>query len=178
MTIVGDKRAAAAAPVPQLEGFQPAPDLRVEHPGSPAARELIAALDALILERYPGLPVNGLEEGFEDSDGLFLVAYVDGVPAACGALQRLREADEIKRMYVSPDHRRRGLARTVLKFLEEEALRRGAARLLLETGIRQPEAIALYEGEGWRRIPCYGVYAELDVSICFEKRLATSGREI
>jgi GNAT superfamily N-acetyltransferase len=151
------------------------PELRVEPPGTPAVRALIAELDALILERYPGLPVNGLEDGFEADGGLFVVAYVEGRAAACGALQHAHGLDEIKRMYVSPDYRRRGLARIVLRFLEAEAARHGSERLVLETGIRQPEAIAFYEAEGWTRIAPYGIYSEVEVSVCFEKRFTGSG---
>ena len=152
--------------------MEPALELRVESSASPAARTLTAALDALILERYPGLPVNGLDEGFDEAGGLFVVAYLGAAPVACGALQRVEGADEVKRMFVLPDCRRRGLARAVLRFLESEAARRGSARLLLETGIRQPEAVALYEAEGWIRIPPYGPYVGVEVSLCFEKRLA------
>ena len=146
-------------------------ELRVEPSSSPAARRLAEALDALILERYPGLPTNGLEPGFDALGGVFVVGYSAGEPAACGALRREGEAAEVKRMFVAPAWRGRGFARDILAFLEGEAARRGFSRAILETGVRQPEAIGLYRSAGWREIPCYGVYADEPVSRCFAKDL-------
>lgn len=146
-------------------------ELRIESAASPSARTLIAALDATILQRYPGLPVNGLEEEFDAAGGLFLVAYAGALPAGCGALRREGDAAEIKRMYVADGFRRRGVARAVLRRLEAEARERGFTRAILETGINQPEAIALYRSAGWREIPAYGLYVDEPVSVCFEKEL-------
>jgi len=146
-------------------------ELRIEAPTTPGAAKLIAELDAVILDRYPGLPLNGLGDDFEARDGLFVVAYAGREPVACGAFQREGDAAEIKRMYVTPGHRRTGLARRILAFLEDEARRRGYTRAILETGIRQPEAIALYEAQGWTRTAPYGVYVDEPVSVCFEKLL-------
>jgi GNAT superfamily N-acetyltransferase len=146
-------------------------ELRIESAASPSARLLIQALDAAILERYPGLPVNGLEPEFDAEGGVFLVAYSGGRPAGCGALRREGDAAEIKRMYVADGFRRRGVARALLRRLEAEARGRGFSRAILETGIHQPEAIALYRSEGWRRIPPYGIYVNEPVSVCFGKSL-------
>ena len=146
-------------------------ELRVEPASSPAAGRLAGELDALILERYPGLPTNGLEPDFDAKGGVFVVGYAAGEPVACGALRREGEAAEIKRMYVAPACRGRGFARTILAFLEAEAGRRGFARAILETGIRQPEAIGLYRSAGWREIQCWGAYADEPVSRCFAKDL-------
>ncbi len=76
---------------------------------------------------------------------------------------------EIKRMYTSPSARRRGVSRAVLARLESEAIRLGYRRLQLETGLRQPEAMALYEASGYHRVPNYGMYAASDLSVCFGK---------
>lgn len=107
--------------------------------------------------------------------GVFLIAYLDGRPVGCGALRPLPAADaraaEIKRMHTSPSARRRGVSRAVLAKLESEAVRLGYRRLQLETGLRQPEAMALYETSGYRRIPNYGMYAASELAACFAKDL-------
>jgi GNAT superfamily N-acetyltransferase len=80
-------------------------------------------------------------------------------------------AVEVKRMFVEPDCRGRGIARRLLAELEECARRAGYSVARLETGVRQPEAIGLYESAGYRRIPNYGMYAGIADSACFEKSL-------
>lgn len=93
--------------------------------------------------------------------GTFLVAEVDGVPAACGAWRVHGDGVvEIKRVYVEPAFRRRGLARLVMRALEESAVRAGHRAVLLNSGTRQPEALALYARLGYRDVPGYGMYAE------------------
>ncbi|MFC8799923.1 GNAT family N-acetyltransferase [Promicromonospora sp. NPDC057138] len=109
-----------------------------------------------------------------------LVTWIalDGDQAvATGSLRRLGGTaahpaviHEVKRMFVRPTHRRRGLAAGVLAAVERSALDRGIDVLRLQTGIRQPEAVALYEREGWTRIDPYPPYPA-ESSICFEKRL-------
>ena len=74
-------------------------------------------------------------------------------------------------MYVVPGARRSGVARAVLAEVEAEARRRGYRELRLETGLKQPEAIALYQSAGFELIPCWGIYAQLPLSRCFAKRL-------
>lgn len=107
--------------------------------------------------------------------GVFVIARVDGVAAACGAVRRLiggpPDVGEIKRMYTRPTARRRGLSRVVLDRLEGEAAALGYRRVQLETGLRQPEAIALYETAGYHRIPSYGQYEGDELSVCFAKDL-------
>lgn len=121
-------------------------EIRRENIASPVAGSLIRALNAELLVRYP-------EEGathfrldpseVAEGRGAFLVAYADGKPAGCGAIRR-QDADtaEIKRMYVSPDIRGRGIGRAVLAALEAEGRRLGVSRIVLETGERQQEALA------------------------------------
>ena len=109
-----------------------------------------------------------------------LVTWIalDGPQAvATGSLRRLggtarhpEVIHEVKRMFVRPSHRRRGLAAGVLAAVERSALDRGIEVLYLQTGIRQPEAVALYEREGWTRTGSYPPYPA-ETSICFEKRL-------
>jgi GNAT superfamily N-acetyltransferase len=78
---------------------------------------------------------------------------------------------EIKRMYVGPEARGRGVGVAILEALEAEALHCGFKVARLETGPQQPEAIALYARAGYREIPCFGAYAGAAMSRCFERRL-------
>jgi GNAT superfamily N-acetyltransferase/uncharacterized damage-inducible protein DinB len=138
------------------------------------ARALMEELDAELRLRYPGgPPPHGLHPRDEmDSRTVFLVMRVGGQAVACGASRRLDErATEIKRMYVRPAHRGRGLARRILAELESRARGAGAGRLVLETGVHQPEAIALYRSEGFNTIDAFGEYIGDPTSRCFEKRL-------
>jgi GNAT superfamily N-acetyltransferase/predicted kinase len=80
---------------------------------------------------------------------------------------------EVKRLYVRPDHRGRGHSRAIMRALEDAAARAGAVRIVLETGVEQPEALALYEKLGYERIPPYGEYMDDPRSVCFGKELRT-----
>jgi GNAT superfamily N-acetyltransferase len=105
----------------------------------------------------------------------YLVAAVDGRAVACGAWQRLGDGvAELKRMYVRPAYRGRGIARQLVVSLEEEALAAGHPTLRLETGSYLPAAIALYRSCGYLPIPVYGQYVGNPFSVCFEKRLQVS----
>ena len=115
-------------------------------------------------ERHVAYPV---QPGIE-----FLVGFVDDRPVACGALQPLDTGiGEIKRMYVRPPHRRKGLSRLILAALEEYALQRGYHTVRLETGRQLAAALALYRAAEYRPIPCFGEYADNPLSLCFEKSL-------
>ncbi len=110
---------------------------------------------------------------FEPPDGVFLVARdEDGMPLGCGGVARFDATrGELKRMYVLPAARGRGLGRRLLDALELEARRLGYRALVLETGEAQSEAIGLYRSSGYEPIPCYGAYAARAISRCFEKAL-------
>jgi len=142
---------------------------------SPIAMAMIGALDEELLERYPEPGANHFELEAEEIDaggGAFLVGYVDGRPVACGAVRLIGEAAaEIKRMYVRPDVRGRGFARAVLTELERIARQLGAQRLVLETGERQCEALALYQRSGFARIDRFGRYRDSPLSVCMAKEL-------
>lgn len=102
-----------------------------------------------------------------------IVAYQDNQAIACGAMKEFApDAMEIKRMYTLPENRGKGIAGQLLTVLECWAAALGYKKCVLETGKRQPEAIALYEKCGYRRIPNYGQYACKDNSVCFEKELS------
>ena len=142
---------------------------------SPVAGRLIAALNAELTGRYPeeGACHFRLDpEEVAEGKGAFLVASADGVAVGCGAVRRISETEaEIKRMYVSPSVRGKGVGRALLSALEEEARRLGTKRLLLETGVRQPEALALYRKSGFAEIAPFGDYASTPLSVCMGKNL-------
>jgi GNAT superfamily N-acetyltransferase len=145
----------------------------------PVAAALVAALDADLDERYreddledepDHAFLNLLHADVAPPTGAFLVAYLDGEPAGCGAVRGHGDGvAEVKRMYVTPDARGRGVARALLAALEVQAAALGYTRLVLETGTRQHEAMALYESAGWTPIPPYGAYRDSALSRCYEK---------
>ena len=145
-------------------------------PFSETAGILIKELSAEISARY-----NFADDGsgaFQPEDvtgekALFLVAHFNNQPAGCGALRPLfkNEIAEIKRMFVKPDFRGKGIAKYLLQELENKGKEMGYDKIWLETGDRQPEAIDLYKKAGYSRIPNYGIYKENLHSNCFEKLL-------
>jgi putative acetyltransferase len=101
-----------------------------------------------------------------------IVAYEQNVAVACGAIKQYDgNTMEVKRMYVLPNKRGQGLAASVLDELELWAKELKNTRCILETGQKQPEAIALYTKEGYQIIPNYGQYKGITNSVCFEKML-------
>jgi GNAT superfamily N-acetyltransferase len=103
---------------------------------------------------------------------VFLIAYVDGVPAGCGGLRELDNGGfEVKRMYVTPAQRGTGIATAVLTGLEEWARAQSATELVLETGTAQPDAMRFYEREGYSRIENFGAYVGELLSVCYSKAL-------
>jgi GNAT superfamily N-acetyltransferase len=101
-----------------------------------------------------------------------IVAYDDGVPVGCGAIREVStDITEVKRMYTEPAKRGHGIATRVLSELEKWAAELSYQKCILETGIHQPEAIHLYTKNGYKRIPNYGKYLNVENSVCFEKEL-------
>ena len=101
-----------------------------------------------------------------------LLAYLDGEAVACGALKQFdSDRMEIKRMFVILEKRGHAYAGQVLKELESWAKSLGFSKCILETGVKQPEAIRLYEKMGYHRIENYGQYKNVATSYCFEKAL-------
>ena len=102
-----------------------------------------------------------------------LVIDADGTPLAHAALRLLGDDWEVKRVIVVDGQRGRGIGRALMTHLERLATAGGARRLILQTGDRQPDAVALYERVGYTPIPIYEPYIEtIPFSLCFEKRLA------
>ena len=111
---------------------------------------------------------------FNKTTGLkyVIVAYDRESPVGCGAIREYSEGVmEVKRMYVPPGRRGQGIATAILKRLEGWAAGMDYKKCLLETGMNQPEAIALYKKNGYAIIANYGQYKNVDNSVCFEKIL-------
>jgi putative acetyltransferase len=147
-------------------------DIREVGWNDPDAARLRAAQEAEIRDRYAvDEPEPGVHPSAADMT-CFFVAYVDGEPVACGGMRAIdAEHGEIKRMYVVPERRGSGLAPAILEVLEGDARSRGWTRVVLETGTGQPEAVRLYEREGYSSIPLFGDYIGEPTSLCFEKVL-------
>ncbi len=143
----------------------------------PAVRELIGELDAELHDIYPeeGAVHDRLDPAeVAPGHGVLLVAVDDttGHLLGCGAV-RLREPGigEIKRMYVRPEARGRGVGRALLAALEAEAAALFADQVVLETGARQVEAVGLYRHAGYVEIERFGEYADSPLSLCMARTL-------
>jgi GNAT superfamily N-acetyltransferase len=152
--------------------------------GHPDAMLLIAEVQDEYVIRYGGpddTPLDPLM--FEPPAGSFFVGYAElegrPQPVATGAWRRhddveafgTRRTAEIKRMYVVPAVRARGLARAMLAHLERTAAEAGAEAMILETGTAQPEAMALYESSGYALIPSFGYYRDAPLNRCYARPL-------
>ncbi len=145
----------------------------------PDAQALIEAVQAEYVVRYGGQdesPIDAAE--FEDPLGQFFVGRLEDVPVAMGAWRRssvkalgASVTAEVKRMYVVPAAQRRGVARRMLGHLEVTAAAEGIEAIVLETGAKQPEAIALYTSCGYEPIPGFGYYRGSELSRCFGRRI-------
>ena len=101
-----------------------------------------------------------------------IVAYENGKPISCGAIREHSPTTmEVKRMYTIPESRGKGIATKVLNELEKWASELAYQKCILETGKRQPDAIWLYQKNGYKSIPNYGKYVEMENSVCFEKNI-------
>lgn len=154
--------------------MNPASSIQSEPPDTAEAKALIEELDAHLNALYRPENRHGLSvAALQDESVIFLVARWDGVAVGCGAVKFVNgDYTEVKRMYVTPRWRGRGVARALLTHLERLSHQNGFRVLRLETGIYQPEAVRLYERAGFARCAPFGEYAEDGVSLCYEKRLA------
>lgn len=139
----------------------------------PAFNQLIVLLDDDLWKRYPQTQQNYVKHNIIKLGAKAVIACDDGKPVGCGCF---REVDangtvEIKRMYVLERMRGRGIAKAILGELEKWAVELGKSRAILETGIKQPEAIELYTKSGYGRIENFGPYANNKESVCMGKDL-------
>ena len=149
----------------------------------PDAGRLIAEVQAEYVQRYGGPDESPVDpDQFSAPNGLFAVGYRDQVPVVMGGWRLHRPDDpqtgwatpaaEIKRMYVAMAARGAGFARQMLAFLERSASQQGARWVLLETGGKQPEAIALYQSSGYQPVPPFGHYADTELSVHLGKQVS------
>ncbi|HEX6871178.1 MAG TPA: GNAT family N-acetyltransferase [Micromonosporaceae bacterium] len=156
-------------------------DIRPTRFGAPAAQRLVAAALADQAERYGSPDANPVEAvEFDPPEGAFLVAWQGDEPVACAGWRTLahfsgdgfaEDVAEIKRMYVVPAARGTGAAAAILTAIEDSARARGMRRVVLETGLKQPEAIRFYEKCGYQRIANYGYYKEAPDCVSFGRDL-------
>jgi GNAT superfamily N-acetyltransferase len=150
-------------------------EIRREELLSAVAQQLILALNAELEARYPEEGANFFRldpEEVSEGRGGFFVAFIGAEPVGCGAVRRTEPGvAEIKRMYVAPPARGRGVGKLMVQKLESVARQLGVSRLVLETGPRQPEAIAVYKNSGFMEIPLFGEYVDSNFSICMAKDL-------
>jgi GNAT superfamily N-acetyltransferase len=139
----------------------------------PVARDLVAQVQQEYVGRYggpDGAVVDPAE--FTPPAGLFLVARVRGTPAGCGGWRvHAPGVVEVKRLFVAEGVRRRGLAQVIMGALEDSSRRAGHRAVALNTGLRQPEALALYAALGYRPVPGFGVYAGMPGAVFLGKDL-------
>jgi len=146
---------------------------------SDVALRLITALNAQILARYPEDGATHFDLDLDEvkpGRGLFVIAWEGERAVGCGAVRRLSgpgldNAGEVKRMFVIAEARGRRIGERILDRLETEVRALGLTRMLLETGERQVEALALYRRAGFVRIERFGQYVDSPLSVCMEKRL-------
>jgi len=152
----------------------------------PAGAALRAAMEKEMRERYAdrveavlaqadrATPGHRLREALDVEEKTLAyvgVAYTDGVPSGHAMLRWHGDDLELKRMYVAPEYRGTGVSTALLTEVEKAARSLGAPRIILQTGDRQPDAVRLYEREGYTHIPIFPPYELLPFSICMEKRL-------
>jgi GNAT superfamily N-acetyltransferase len=146
----------------------------------PDAALLVEEVQEEYVLRYGGRDETPIDATyFEEPKGAFFVGYLDRRPVATGAGRRRNDVQvdgagvvaEVKRMYVVPCARGLGLARAMLAHLEDTARHSGAEVMVLETGERQPEAIALYESSGYTPIAGFGFYKDAPLSRCMARHL-------
>ena len=149
--------------------------IRLLTPRSKAAKELIEELDAYKSELYPA-DSNHLDpvEELEKPHVHFLGAFEGTLLLGCGAVKLMEDYGEIKRMYVRPGSRGKGVGRSLLLALESIVKKAGLPLIRLETGVRQQEALRLYKQSGYTEIAPFGDYRKDPLSVFLEKRIGAN----
>ena len=147
--------------------------LSIESPRQPDVLQLIEDLDAYQKPLYPAESHHGIDIEALSHPSVIFVAIRDEANDAvgCGAVVVTEEYGELKRLYVRPEYRGRGLAKRLLTFLEAKGLERGCRAFALETGIYQPEAHRLYERAGYVRCEPFGDYQPDPMSVFMWKEV-------
>jgi GNAT superfamily N-acetyltransferase len=157
-------------------------EIRPSRFGAPAAQKMVAAAQDELTQRYgsgDGNPIESVQ--FDLPEGSFLIAWIDGEPVGCAGWRTIshfseesglaEDVAEMKRMFVFPHVRNAGVATALLAALEASAREHGKRRMILETGLAQPEAIAFYAKMGYQRIPNYGHYKDEPDCVSFGRDL-------
>jgi len=152
-------------------------NIELTRSATPAVVTLVEELEAELAAEYPPEQRHGLAlAAIFRPHVRFFVANVDGAPAGCGGVALDDGFAELKRMYVRPSLRGRGVAEALLARLEDEVRVAGLTTLRLETGTRQQAAMRFYERCGFRRCAAFGAYAAMDparvlASVFYEKAI-------
>ncbi len=151
-------------------------ELTIKHTqtSDPDFKLLVAELDAAMQGIYKSYDKNFAVLNILKSDTQVIIAYADTDPIACGAIRKLDEPHtvELKRMYVRPVFRGKGISKIILQQLEALALKQGNDIVRLETGSKQPIAIALYKRCGYTPTEAFGPYIHIPGAVCMKKILA------
>jgi GNAT superfamily N-acetyltransferase len=163
-------------------------EIRPTRFGAPVAQKMLAAAQDELTQRYGSGDANPIESiQFDPPEGGFFVAWLDGQPVGCGGWRTIshfvedagrgpgegvpEDVAEIKRMFVSAQARRQGVGEALLAALEASAREGGMRRMILETGLAQPEAISLYTKMGYEKIQNYGYYKDEPECVSFGREL-------
>ncbi len=146
--------------------------VEVTKPNRPDAVQLIRELDEHLSSLYPVESTHFLDiQTLMQPSIHFVLAFAEGVAVGCGALRLKEDYAEVKRMYVKPTYRGKGVGYKLLNKVETLAREAGYTTLRLETGVYQLEAVKLYERHGFHRRGPFGEYTDDPLSMCYEKRL-------
>jgi putative acetyltransferase len=142
------------------------------HSANPDFIELVRQLDAELAQRDGAGHSFYAQYNKIDKINYVVLAYDGDYPAGCGAIKEYTaETKEVKRMFVVPSARMKGIGKNILTELEAWTKELSFSKCILETGKKQPEAIELYKRSGYTPIPNYGQYTGIENSVCFEKVL-------
>ena len=147
--------------------------LRRTSADDPHFQMLVSDLDKDLWARYPAIQQNFTPFNKIDRSARVVVAYSQDIPVGCGCFRQMEDEEtlEIKRMYVRPESRGKGIAKLVLSELEKWGKDEGFTQAKLETGNNQAEALAVYSGAHYTQIPNYPPYIHIAESICMAKKL-------
>jgi putative acetyltransferase len=143
----------------------------IEPPAGAEIAALLAERDAHFDKLYADQPTRVRAFDLERDNVVFFTVRGDDRLLGCGALVLHPDYGELKRFYIRPDSRARGLGRRLVQAIEAEARRIGLQRLMLEVGVRHPEAASLYRSQGFRERSCFGEYRTDPLSLFMEKPL-------
>jgi putative acetyltransferase len=145
--------------------------IAVERADTDEVKQLLLERDTYFDHLYAGQDRVAKSVNVDSGDTAFFALRNAGYLVGCGALIRRESYGELKRFYLREAFRGGGLGRRLLETIEDHARRNGHRLLRLETGIRQPAAIAMYRRAGFRESGCFGEYQSHHLSIFMEKAL-------